>query len=211
MSFADRRSNNPTAVSATLGRSLTGDPRANGTAELVKNLIMPVLLVVMATYFVVGIATMDVPEGTVFPGPGFFPGLIAAGLYVFAALLIVGAVRQKRTDASRAAEKEADAALAAIADAEQTEGAEPDEGGTRMRWGALAWVVLGFAGFALTLDLLGWIIGAALLFWCVARGFGEKRHFTSLLVGLTASSIAYIAFDMALGLSLPSGLLGGVL
>ncbi|WP_105565170.1 tripartite tricarboxylate transporter TctB family protein [Microbacterium halophytorum] len=206
MSFADHASNNPTAVSATLGRSLTGDPRANGTVEFVKNLVMPALLAAMATYFVVGIVNMDVPEGTMFPGPGFFPGLIAAGLYLFAVLLIGGAVRQKRADAARAGEREA---AAALGETPEAEGADDEP--ARMRWGSLAWVVLGFLGFALTLGFLGWIIGAALLFWCVARGFGEKRHVLSLVVGLTASSIAYIAFDMALGLSLPSGILGGVL
>lgn len=30
-----------------------------------------------------------------------------------------------------------------------------------------------------------------------------------LIVGLTVSSLAYIAFDMGLGLNLPSGILGG--
>ena len=43
----------------------------------------------------------------------------------------------------------------------------------------------------------------------MARGFGSTRPLFSLVVGLTVSSLAYIAFDMTLGLSLPSGLLGG--
>jgi putative tricarboxylic transport membrane protein len=64
--------------------------------------------------------------------------------------------------------------------------------------------------FSLTLDLLGWVIAAALLFWCVARGFGSTKPLASLVVGFTLSSLAYIAFDMALGMSLPSGILGGI-
>ena len=56
--------------------------------------------------------------------------------------------------------------------------------------------------------MLGWIIGAGLLFWAIARGFGERRHLMSLIVGFTTSSLAYIAFDMLLGMSLPSGILG---
>lgn len=206
MTFQDRP-NNPTAVSATFGRGLGKDPRANGTAELAKSLVMPVILAAFATYFLVGIAVMDVPEGTMFPGPGFFPGLIAAGLYLFAVLLAVAAVKQKRRDAKAAAERDLAIVEGRI---DPSGGADADEGDDRGRlvWSSLAWIVLGFAGFALTLELLGWIIGAAALFWCVARGFGERRYIASAVVGLAASSVAYIAFDMMLGLSLPSGILG---
>jgi putative tricarboxylic transport membrane protein len=73
---------------------------------------------------------------------------------------------------------------------------------------SLAWVVGSFLVFALVLNILGWIIAAGLLFWCIARGFGSTRWLFSLVVGLTVSSLSYIAFDMALGMSLPSGILG---
>ena len=76
-------------------------------------------------------------------------------------------------------------------------------------WPALAWTVGGFILFILTLRLLGWVLAAALLFWFVARGFGNRSPLTSLAVGLTVSSLAYIGFDMGLGLNLPSGILGG--
>jgi putative tricarboxylic transport membrane protein len=74
---------------------------------------------------------------------------------------------------------------------------------------SLLWVVLSFLGFAFLLEILGWIIAAGLLFWCVARAFGSTRHLGGLVVGLTVSSIAYIGFDMVLGMPLPSGILGG--
>jgi predicted house-cleaning NTP pyrophosphatase (Maf/HAM1 superfamily) len=38
---------------------------------------------------------MRVPEGVVFPGPQFFPAIIAGGLYLFAVLLIVRALRER--------------------------------------------------------------------------------------------------------------------
>ena len=76
-------------------------------------------------------------------------------------------------------------------------------------WSALAWTVGGFVLFILTLRLLGWVLAAALLFCFVARGFGNRSPLTSLAVGLTVSSLAYIGFDMGLGLNLPSGILGG--
>ena len=62
----------------------------------------------------------------------------------------------------------------------------------------------------LLLDLLGWLLGAAALFWCVARAFGSTAVLRDAVVGLSVAAAAYIAFDMMLGLSLPSGLLGGL-
>ena len=53
------------------------------------------------------------------------------------------------------------------------------------------------------------MLAAAVLFWCVTRGFGNRSPLTAAVVGLTISSLAYIGFDMGLGLSLPSGILGG--
>ncbi|MGI6879536.1 tripartite tricarboxylate transporter TctB family protein [Microbacterium sp. gxy059] len=197
-------SNNPTAVSAVVGRELEV---GTGRSELLKNLIMPAVLVIFATYLLVGIITMDVPEGTSFPGPGFFPGIIAAGLYLFSAMLVVQGVRERR---AAAAEREA-----AIASGEIDPVIEAEEriaAGESQRvgvdWRSLAWVVGSFLGFALALNVLGWIIAAGLLFWCVARGFGSTKPVASLVVGFTMSSVAYIAFDMALGMTLPSGILG---
>jgi putative tricarboxylic transport membrane protein len=154
----------------------------------VKDFLMPVFLLAFAAYLGFGILTMDVPEGTAFPGPAFFPGLIAAGLGLFAVLLTVSALRTRKR-----------------AHAEDAGSAAPR---SSVDWASFAWIAGGFLGFALLLTTLGWVIGGALLFWCVARGFGELRHGRSLLVGVTTSSLTYIAFDMLLGLSLPSGILG---
>ena len=86
-------SNNPTAMSAVVGEEILLESGRGRTAELLKDLIMPVLLAAFAAYLVVGMVTMRVPEGTAFPGPRFFPGLIAAGLLIFAMPLGTAAVR----------------------------------------------------------------------------------------------------------------------
>lgn len=198
-------SNNPTAVSAVVGQRLAFGAGPGRTAALLKNLTMPAVLVAFATYLLVGIITMKVPEGTAFPGPQFFPMLITAGLYLFAIVLVVGAVRELRAD---------DDTAASVSDAPVTpaSAAAPEEPAVqrtvRVDVRSLAWVVGSFLVFALVLNILGWIIAAGLLFWCIARGFGSTRWLFSLVVGLTVSSLSYIAFDMALGMSLPSGILG---
>ncbi len=218
--------NNPTAMSAVVGEEIrfaAGDPRT--TARL-KHLIMPALLLAFAAYLGYGMLTMRVPEGTAFPGPRFFPAIIASGLVLFAILLIVSAAKDLRAErAARAAstrmvddfqllsaEHDAAADGAGAFGAEGADGIDGAAGGARavsIDWRSLAWVIGSFAAFALLLDVLGWVIAAALLFWCVARGFGARKPIVSLITGFTVSSLAYIAFDMALGMSLPSGILGG--
>ncbi|MDT3315382.1 tripartite tricarboxylate transporter TctB family protein [Microbacterium sp. KSW4-11] len=188
---------NPTSASAVVGERLrlVSGP---GLAALLKGLTMPLVLVGFATYLVVGIVTMRVPEGAAFPGPQFFPGIIAAGLYAFAAVLAVGAIREIRATPD---------ALTAELEAERA-GEEPPRP-VRVDLRSFAWVVLSFLAFAFLLEILGWILAAGLLFWCIARAFGATRPVQSLIVGLTLSSLAYIGFDMALGMPLPSGILGG--
>ncbi|KNY07903.1 tripartite tricarboxylate transporter TctB family protein [Microbacterium sp. GCS4] len=199
-------SNNPTAVSAVVGQRLAFGAGPGRAAALLKGLTMPAVLVAFATYLLVGIITMKVPEGSAFPGPQFFPMLITAGLYLFATLLVVGAVREHR------AEPETTASAASAAPTAPASAAAPEKPAVprtvRVDVRSLAWVVGSFLVFALVLNILGWIIAAGLLFWCIARGFGSTRWLFSLVVGLTVSSLSYIAFDMALGMSLPSGILG---
>jgi len=193
---------NPTATSAVVGdrlRLVSGP----GVAALLKGLTMPVVIAAFATYLLVGILTMSVPANAVFPGPQFFPAIIAGGLYVFAAALSVSAVKEMReTPAS------GPGTGAVTADATADDDAPPVRP-VRVDVRSLAWVVGSFFAFAFLLDVLGWIIAAGLLFWCVARGFGSTKHLSGLIVGLTVSSIAYIGFDMVLGMPLPSGILGG--
>lgn len=191
---------NPTATSAVLGERLrlVSGP---GIAALLKGLTMPVIVAAFATYLLVGILTMRVPEGAAFPGPQFFPGIIAAGLYAFAVSLAVTAVREIRAMP--------DPLTAELLAAEAAGDEAPPPRPVRVDVRSLAWVLVSFFAFALLLDLLGWVIAATLLFWCIARGFGSPKPIQTLAVGATLSSLAYIGFDMLLGMSLPSGLLGG--
>lgn len=189
---------NPTSASAVIGDRLRLVSKP-GIAALLKGLTMPAIIAGFAVYLLVGIVTMRVPAGAAFPGPQFFPGIIAAGLFVFAVSLTVSAIREVRATP--------DPLVAELEAARAGDDAAPRE--VRVDTVSLAWVVGSFFVFALVLNLLGWIIAASLLFWCVARGFGAKKPLQSLVVGLTMSSVAYIGFDMVLGLRLPSGILGG--
>ena len=204
---------NPTSSSAVVGQRLSLRADTGRIAEVAKELTVPALLAAFAIYLIVGIVTMEVPAGTSFPGPEFFPGLIAAALLLLAGLLVARFVRQQRAGADAAAnESEPTTASVAVLDAsgaevDQVEVAMPERS-VRVDWRSMAWVVVSFAAFALLLDVLGWIVGAALLFLGVAKGLGAAGWLRPLVIGLTLSSISYIAFDMLLELSLPSGIVG---
>ena len=163
------------------------------TTSPIRELLTPAILFAFATYLLVNLFLIEVPESTDFPGPRFFPAIIVGLMYLLLALELLRIVREARTPVSSADER-----------AGEDPPAEP-----AFDWAALAWTVGGFIVFILTLRLLGWVLAAAVLFWCVARGFGNRSPLTSAVVGLTISSLAYIGFDMGLGLNLPSGILGG--
>jgi putative tricarboxylic transport membrane protein len=78
-------------------------------------------------------------------------------------------------------------------------------------WRTVGLLLGGVVAFVLLLELLGWIISAAALFWLVAYALGSRRRIFDIGVGLLFSSIIQLAFGAALGLSLPSGVIGGIL
>lgn len=150
-------------------------------------LVGPAVLAAFATYLLIGILVMEEPEGTPFPGPKFFPIILVVAGYIVAALLALAIFKNPETE-----KKEQNGFYRFQSD-----------------WAAVGWVVGGFLAFALFVPFLGWIIAGGILFWCVCRAFGSKRPVLDILTSLVVSSLVYLAFDVGLGLNLPSGILGG--
>ncbi|MEX5305142.1 tripartite tricarboxylate transporter TctB family protein [Kocuria sp. CPCC 205258] len=162
-------------------------PPRGGRMHGRSGLVVPLLLAAFSTYLLIGILTMEVPEGTDFPGPKFFPGILMVAGYLLAALLVLHYLRSP----------------------EHPEELSESTYRTHSDWSAVIWSVAGFLVFALTIEFLGWILAAALLFWAVARGFGSTRALFDISLALVLSSAIYLAFSAGLGLNLPSGILGG--
>ncbi|MDO4898691.1 MAG: tripartite tricarboxylate transporter TctB family protein [Rothia sp. (in: high G+C Gram-positive bacteria)] len=183
------------------------EPQAPSRASwAVKKLSMPLLLLAFAAYLAISMINMDVPDSVDFPGPRFFPAIITFGLLVMSIVELLGALNDLRTppQAHRTTNR------ASFSDADPADRTHEDNV-NKLDIFALFWCLGGFLLFISTLKILGWVLAAALMFWCVARGFGAKKPLHALVVGLTVSSIAYLIFSQGLGLPLPAGFLEGVL
>jgi putative tricarboxylic transport membrane protein len=82
-------------------------------------------------------------------------------------------------------------------------------------WGSLGWVGL---GLLLNLVLIegvslrslefkgpGFIVASALMFVCIARGFGSRRPLRDAIVGFLVAAIGFIGFDKVLGYRIGAG------
>jgi putative tricarboxylic transport membrane protein len=118
-------------------------------------------------------------------GPNFMPKVVAGGLVVLGVWLLAevftGGWRERVPD---------DAA---------SRGEHP------FLPGAFAWVSAGlFAQMAL-IERAGFVIAAAALFACTARGFGSRRTARDLTAGALLGLAVYLFFVRFLNVSLPAG------
>jgi putative tricarboxylic transport membrane protein len=170
-------------------------------------LLVPAIVFAFSAYLLVGMLTMRVPEGAAAPGPTFFPTIIAIAGFVISVLLAIQIIRNPEVPQPAAYSEDDDVSDAARAEAEA---AAKVPYRFFSDWRSIAWAAGGFLAFALLLPVLGWILAAALLVWCVARSMGSTKVVLDIIVALTLSSLSYLAFDVLLGLDLPSGVLGGL-
>lgn len=153
-------------------------------------IVMPAVVGAFSLFLLVGALLLDA-DAAEFPGPRFVPLIVGSAGLALSVILAIGVLRESR--AAREAARDEDTG-------------EPEH---RTDWVAVGWVVGGFAAFAVLLPWLGWILAAALLFWCSSRGFGSRRPGLDALIALFLSSAIYLIFSTGLGLVLPSGILGG--
>ena len=77
-------------------------------------------------------------------------------------------------------------------------------------WPPIIAIAVGLVLQTLLFQFLGFVPTAAVLFFCVAYGFGSRRYVRDFLIGLALAVVAYVGFVNVLGLRLPAGILGGV-
>ncbi len=78
-------------------------------------------------------------------------------------------------------------------------------------WSAFAWVSAGLIAQMALVHTAGFVIAAAALFSCVARGLGSMRLLRDLSIGLVLGVLVFLFFVRFLNVNLPAGWLTPIL
>lgn len=163
------------------------DKRASGAGRIILgDLGMSLGVIALGIFFLVGAFDIGGLGGYSQIGPRFFPFLVAAGLLLCGALLLVQALRGKH------------------APAEESEDVDPE---ARVNWWPVALLGVALTVDILLIEIIGFVLSSTLLFWGAAFGFGSRRYLRDILIGLVLTSVVYLAFTRLLDLNLPAGIL----
>jgi putative tricarboxylic transport membrane protein len=121
-------------------------------------------------------------------GPGVVPRGVGFLVMVLGAFLF----REAFTGGFRGVDEEAEAKLP-------------------MDWPAFASVSGGIIAYGVLIEHLGFILSSTILFVMVARGFHSRRWTLNAVTGLVLAVIVFSIFNYGLGLTLPLGVLKGIL
>jgi putative tricarboxylic transport membrane protein len=138
-------------------------------------LVIAVLLAVLAGVIFFETRAMKVTPAYARIGPTTFPYAIAGGLAVLAVLTAISAWR------GRFPERETE------------------------HFGPIAWIVGGLLLQMLLLKPAGFSIATGCLFALTAAGFGRRRIWLTLPIGIVFSLVVWVLFSRVLHLSLPAG------
>lgn len=183
-------------------------------------LVVVGVLYALAIFLTIGTTTMTV-QGKSAPGPQFFPVIVCVVLYLVATLLAIHILRNPKVPDNSIHSGHGNFSadmLHDLGNVGQEEGYSGPQPQTPVKtwktysdWRTVGVLLAGVVGFVLLLEPLGWIISATMLFWTVAFALGSSRRYFDIGVGLLFASIIQLAFGAGLGLSLPSGFIGGIL
>lgn len=194
-------------------------PRPGRLTGKLADLGMVALCLAIATILLVGTFTMHV-RGQQVPGPTFFPLLVSGLLYVVGAVLLFLVLRVREPERSLTPNVSEDMLHDLAPSAPSVQGGAtaaadvaPDadvEQSQPLDWKTVGLVVAGVLFLVLTLEPLGWILSATVLFWVVAYAFGSRRYLFDAGLALLVASAVQLLFSAGLGLALPSGFVGRI-
>jgi putative tricarboxylic transport membrane protein len=68
-----------------------------------------------------------------------------------------------------------------------------------------------FVANIVLIDVLGWVISGAILFYGSAIALGSRHYVRALVIAVAMSLITFYGFAIGLGVGLPAGILQGIL
>jgi putative tricarboxylic transport membrane protein len=93
----------------------------------------------------------------------------------------------------------------------EPEGGEDIELGGGTDWRTVAFLAVAFLSNALLIEPLGWPISGAILFWGCAFALGSRHYVRDAAIALVLGVGSWYLFVLGLGISLPVGILEGIL
>ena len=149
------------------------------------------LLGVVGVVVLVDAAGIHAPYSQADPvGPRTVPFLVAALLLVCAVGLAVNVLRGGHGEAE---------------EGEDVDLTAPTE------WRVVLPLVGTFVANVLLIDVLGWVISGAVLFWGSSWALGSRHPVRDAVISLALSLATFYGFYLGLGVLLPAGVLEGVL
>ncbi|MDB5045109.1 MAG: rane protein [Deinococcus sp.] len=123
-------------------------------------------------------------------GPRVFPLIVSVGTLLLGILLTIGVLRGHRAEPA------------------MEEDTDPN---APVNLAPPGLILGGFLLGTLLLQPLGFVVGTAVMYFTVAFAFGERRYGLMAGVAVVVALITYLLFTRGLGLTLPAGILKGVL
>ncbi len=175
----------PLATSTAVERAPSGG-RLSGRSELGLALV----LLALGAFVLVETVTIEVPANANAVGPRFFPTVVGVLLCLVGLWLAVDVLRGGHGD---------------------MEAAEDIDLSRTSDWRTLLLLSVVFLGHAAVLEVLGFAVTGALLFFGVGAVLGSRRWARDAAVAVVLATAAYALFGRVLGVGLPAGLLEGIL
>ncbi|MFI7113001.1 tripartite tricarboxylate transporter TctB family protein [Nonomuraea sp. NPDC050227] len=151
---------------------------------------LAVVVLGLGVFVMVGTLDVSAAASQLGLGPRFFPMLVGAAMVLIGLLYVIDVLRGGAGDPEESEDVDADA---------------PTD------WRSVGLVSGVFLAFAALLDVLGWVIGASLLFFGLSVVLGAEHKLRAAVVAVVLGVTTYLLFVKGLGVSLPAGPLGGVI
>ncbi len=123
-------------------------------------------------------------------GPRVIPYIVGAGLVIVGAWLAYEALTGRAATGS--------------ADSEDADPTLPTD------WRCIGLLVLALLAYLFLIEPAGFIIASAVLFVWAAIAMGSRRIARDIVTGILLATALYLVFNRGLGLSLPAGILEGI-
>ncbi|GAA3711083.1 tripartite tricarboxylate transporter TctB family protein [Microlunatus aurantiacus] len=93
----------------------------------------------------------------------------------------------------------------------ELEGGEDVDLEARMDLKTVLMLIGVFVANIVLIDVLGWVISGAILFYGSAIALGSRHYLRALVIAVALSLITFYGFAIGLGVGLPAGILQGIL